>query len=197
MHPAKRVGIVLAFVGMVLFGVYHWFYVAPVAAVFVEGAVWAVAAGAALGWAYERTMLDHGRTGLAWGLGFGALLAATLVPYEVVGWIWGPFPTVDSPGDVLAVLPLAFVGVPFAAGIAWLLGRSLRRFEWSFVVLVLAIHFMIGGSVANFGGRGTTLVLFLGFVAMEILAGVVVAWWCGREQARPDERTEGAPARTD
>lgn len=177
-------GMALASIGMVAFGVYHWFFVAPVVAVFFEGIVWAIAGGAAMGWAYQRTMLDHGRTSIAWGFGFGVLLAATLVPYEIVGLIWGPFPEITTPSleQILPVVPIALVGIPFAIVIGWLLeGR--RKVAWSFVVAVLSIHFMIGGSVANFGGRGQTFLLFVGFVAMEILGGAALAYVASGEEA--------------
>lgn len=175
MHPTKGIGIGLAFVGMVAFGVYHWFFVAPVAAVFIEGVLWALGAGAALGWAYERTMLDHGRTGPWWGMVFGLALAATLVPYEIAGILWGPFPT-ETPGEILTVVPFAFLGVPFALLFGWLL-ENRQKVSWPFLVLVLSIHFMIGGSVTTFGGRGTTFVLFMGFVVAEITAGLILGWW--------------------
>lgn len=182
-------GIALSSGAMVAFGVYHWFFVAPVLAVFVEGVLWAVGAGAAIGWAYERTMLDHGRHGPWWGLAFGALFASTLVPSEIVGLLWGPFPEVTRPGDVLPLLPLAFLGVPLAILIGWLL-EARRRVAWSFVVAVAVTHFMIGGSIANFDGRGATALLFFGFVLIELVAGVAISLMCGR----PDEAGESGPS---
>lgn len=188
MRPVPA-GIALATIAMVLFGVYHWFFVAPVAAVFIEGLVWAVGGGAALGWAYQRQFLDHGRSGPLWGLAFGTLFASTLVPYEAVGLLWGPFPDIGDAGDFFTALPLAFLGVPLALLIAWLLERR-RRVGWSFVVAVLVIHFMIGGSIANFGGRGTTALLFWGFVALELLGGVWLGWLASparrEDPPRPD-----------
>lgn len=170
-----RAGIAITSTGMVLFGIYHWFFVAPVVAVFLEGIVWAVGGGALLGWAYQRSMLDHGRSGPWWGLAFGALFASTLVPSEIVGLVWGPFPSVESPGDILPVLPLAFLGVPLALLIAWFL-RPGRRFCWPFVAAVAVLHFMLGGSIANFGGRGSTFLMFVGFVVLELVGGVVLGW---------------------
>lgn len=167
------VAIAVAFAGMVLFGVYHWFFVAPVVAVFIEGLVWAVGAGAAIGWAYQRGFLDRGRVGPLWGLAFGGLFASTLVPSQIVGLLWGPFPEVATPGEILPVLPLAFLGVPLAVAIAWFLADR-RGIAWSFVLAVAVTHFMIGGSIANFGGRGSTAFMFVGFAVLEILGGLLL-----------------------
>ncbi len=185
-----RVAIGLTMTGMVLFGVYHWFFVAPVAAVFVEGVLWATAAGFAMAWAFQRTMLDRGRRGLAAGLLFGALFAATLVPYELAGLIVGPL-RVEEPGQILTALPFAFLGVPFAVLIGW---RLEGRWSWSFLVMVLSVHFMIGGSLTNFGGRGTSFVLFAGFFVLEIVAGAVLGWASGRGAPARDGAAASAPA---
>lgn len=189
-------GIALASLGMVLFGVYHWFFVAPVAAVFVEGIVWAVGGGAAIGWAYQRGFLDRGRSGPLWGLAFGALFASTLVPYEVVGWLWGPF-GISEPGEILVGLPLGLIGMPLAVLVAWFLGGR-RRIVWPFVVAVLVIHFMIGGSIANFGGRGATALMFSGFAALEVLGGLWLGWVSEPARRHPGPRPriaveQGAP----
>ncbi len=174
-----RTCLALTFTGVAAFGTYHWFFVAPVVAVFLEGALWAVGAGFAMAWAYQRTMLDRGRRGVAWGLAFGALFAATLVPNEIAGLWIGPL-GVEEPGDILTALPFAFLAVPLAVVIGWVLEG---RMSWSFLVMVMSVHFMIGGSLTNFGGRGASFVLFCMFVAMEILAGAILGY-----AARADPR---------
>lgn len=179
-----RVGMLLGAGGVALFGIYHWFFVAPVAAVFVEGLVWAAGGGALVGWAYQRGFLDQGRQGPLWGLAFGAMFASTLVPSEAVGLVWGPFDVTD-PGDIPKALPLALLGVPLAIAIAWFL-RPGRGLCWPFVAAVAVVHFMVGGSIANFGGRGGTALMFGGFVVFEVLAGWVMGVASG------PSRTDGA-----
>lgn len=163
----------IAAVGMLGFGVYHWYFIAPVTAVFLEGALWIVAIGALVGWAYRRSFLDRGRSGARAGLLYGALFASTLVPFELVGLVWGPFPSVESPGDILPLLPIAFLGVPLAIVIAWFLADR-KGVAWSFVLAVAVGHFIVGGSIANFGGTGVSFLIFIGFVLLELLGGLIL-----------------------
>ena len=161
----------VAAVGLVAFFVYHWFFVAPVWAVFLEGLVWIAINGAAIGWAYQRVLLDQERTGTAWGFAYGGLMAATLVPALIVGLAHGPFPNGPTLDLILPVLPLAFMGVPASIVVAWWLG-GWGKVQWPFVVACLPAGIMIGGSIATFGG---TLDLFALFVALEVGGGGVLA----------------------
>lgn len=179
---------IIATVGMLGFFVYHWFVIAPVWSVFIEGWIWVALNGAAIGWAYQRTMLEADRTGLRHGALFGGGMALTLVPGFVVGLIHGPFPEVASPGDVLPLLPLALLGLPVSIVIAWWMG-DWQQVRWPFVVACLPADIMIGGSLATFGGLP---VLFLLFAALDVVGGLALAWLVALGGRHPDGTTTSA-----
>lgn len=65
--------------------------------------------------------------------------------------------------------------MPIAVAASWALRRG-ASIGWPVVVAALVLNFMIAGSVAQFGGRSETFLLFAGFFAFEILAGLAL-WW--------------------
>lgn len=166
-------GFLLGIGGMMIFGVYHWFYVAPVVAPFIEGILAGGGVGALVGLAYHHALVKPGRETARRRFLFGLAFVAGLVPYELIGLIWGPFAEIQRPADVLPMLPLTLAGVPVVAAGAWLLTRD-RRATWLMALTGYLLHFFIGGSAAHFGGRGQTLVLVLMMGAYEMVAAMAL-----------------------
>lgn len=159
--------------GMVAFGVFHTFWIADVPAVFLEGLLHVAAFGAALAWAV-RSVDGRGavRSDEVGGLALGAILWVTLVPYEVAGLLWGPFPTVRRFSEALPVVWLSLLGVPVGALVGWALTRGVRA-ALAGAVAALALDFFLGGSMAFFGGRGPVLGLFLVLLPVCLAAGLL------------------------
>lgn len=107
------------------------------------------------------------------GARLGLLLWLTLVPYELVGLLWGPWEQPASFRAALPILWLAFLGVPVGAGWGWwLTGRAAGAAAWA--VAALTVDFTLGGGIAFEGGWGRFLGLFLWLLPTHVLAGVVL-----------------------
>lgn len=173
---------------LVAFFVWHWYNIAPVWTVLVEGTVGIAiaAAGVALAWREARAA---GRFAGRWGgLAFGGVFAAGILLSEAIGLAHGPWPTPTSVAEALPIL--AFVLIPVAGVVAagrWLSGNWRGTGGFSASALVLLLY--LGGSVLQRGGVGLGLGLFLILFPGYLLAGVIV----GVLQPRL-ERTEPAPA---
>ena len=97
----------------------------------------------------------------------------TLVPYELVGALWGPWVEPETLGEVLALLWIAFLGVPVGATIGWAIARE----PWTtaaWAVATLTLDFSLGGGIAFNGGRGTMLGLFFWLLPTHLCAGVAL-----------------------
>jgi len=167
-------GAAAALVGIVAFGIFHTVWIRNVPAVFLEGLLYGIPACFGIAWAF-RSARRAGRFGggVRSGLLFGVCTGLTLLPYEVVGVLWGPWQLPASPGEILAVLWIAFLGVPVGAAIGWVLGRRARAaIAWG--VAALSVDFSLGGAIAFFGGRGRFLGLFLWLVGAHLLAGAAL-----------------------
>jgi hypothetical protein len=159
--------------GMIAFGVFHTLWIANVPAVFLEGLLHVSAFGAALAWAVRSVDARRAvRSDEVGGLALGAVLWVTLVPYEVAGLVWGPFPMVTSFHEALPVIWLSLFGAPVGALAGWLTARSLHA-VLACSVAALALDFFLGGSMAFFGGRGPVLGLFLVLLPVCLAAGLV------------------------
>jgi len=175
-------GMAAALVGMISFGVFHTIWILDVPAVFVEGLIFVVPAGLTLGWAIRLARLAGVLRGtLRAGVSVGFFLWLSLVPYEVVGVLWGPWPDVGSVREGLSLLWLAFLGFPVGALLGWFLTTS-RYGAAAWGLAALAIHFMLGGTIAFFGGRNTMLGLFAWLLPTHLAAGVVLV---GVHRLRP------------
>lgn len=172
-RPFVLAGFLLGIVGMVGFGVYHWFYVAPVASVFIEGILFGGGAGALVGRAYHRAIVLPGRRGWRADFAFGAVMVGALIPYEIVGLVWGPFAEITRPSQILPMLPVTLLGIPVLAVGGYALTRS-KKATTAIVLAGFVLHFFIGGSAAHFGGRGQTLVLVLGMGAFELACSLLI-----------------------
>ncbi len=165
-------GTVAGLLGMLTFGVFHTFWIANVPSVFLEGLVHVLAFAAALAWAVRRVHARRPvRSDELGGLALGAILWATLVPYEIAGLLLGPFPPVASFRAALPVIWISLFGVPVGAFAGWALARDLRA-VLACAVAALALDFFLGGSMAFFGGRGPVLGLFLVLLPVCLAAGL-------------------------
>lgn len=175
LRPSLVAGIAAGLVAIVSFWVFHTRYIADVPVVLLEGIVWALVAGSAAGWAYHH-VAAHG--GLAFdtrgGLLFGAALWLLLVPYELVGLVFGPFTHLTRPAELASVAPAGLLGVPFGALLGWAWTRRARP-TVAMAVAILLTHFMFGGSMVYFGGRGVILVLFFWMLPTFLASGLVFA----------------------
>lgn len=165
-------GAAAALIGLLSFWIFHTLWIANIPAVLSEGAAYAAAATLALAWAV-RAARACGRFRGSWrdGLLLGLLLWSTLIPYELVGCLWGHWPDPETFGQVARLLWLAFVGVPVGAAIGWSLGR---RAWLAGGVATLAVHFSLRGGIAFNGGRGVVLGLFFWMLPTHLLAGVAL-----------------------
>ncbi|HSM62204.1 MAG TPA: hypothetical protein VK849_15455 [Longimicrobiales bacterium] len=165
-------GVAAGLVGLVTFGVFHTIWILNVPFVFLEGLLHVAVFGAALAWAVRsvraaRPFADPWRSGLA----LGAALWATVVPYEIAGVAWGPWPAVSGFADALPFLWLTFLGAPVGAAIGWWrAGRALPALACA--VAAVALNVFLGGSIAFFGGRGVVLILFVLLLPACLLAGI-------------------------
>ena len=161
-------------IGMVSFGVFHSLWILHVPAVFVEGIPYALAAAPAVAWAIRRTRkAGRFRGGIRDGIVLGFLFWLTLVPYELVGRLWGPWPDLNTWEEILGLLRIAFLGVPVGAAIGW----ALTRDRWSAVawgVAAFTLDFSLGGGIAYMSDRGTMLGLFLWLLPTHVLAGIAL-----------------------
>jgi len=167
-------GTAAALVGLVSFGIFHTLRIASVPAVFVEGLLYVIPAALALAWAIRTTRrAGRCRGGAIDGLLVGGLLWLTVVPYEVVGAVWGPWPELTSFSQALPLLWIAFLGMPVGAALGWAITRQIRpAIAWA--IAALAVDFSIAGGLAFFGGRGRFFELFLWLLPTHLAAGTVL-----------------------
>lgn len=168
-------GAAAATLGMVSFGVFHTIWIRNIPGVFIEGILYVIPAAFALAWAIRATKrAGRFREGRPWtGIGLGFLVWLTVVPYEIVGAIWGPWEEPASFGDALPVLWIAFLGVPVGAAIGWTITRRLRpALAWA--VAALTVNFSLGGAIAFFGGQGRFFGLFLWLLPTHLAAGALL-----------------------
>lgn len=84
-------GATAALIGVVSFWVFHTLWILNIPMVLLEGLFHAIPATFAVAWAIRKTRrAGRFRGGFRDGLVLGFLFWLTLVPYEVVGAVWGP-----------------------------------------------------------------------------------------------------------
>lgn len=174
MGPSVKAGAASGLVGTISFWAFHTVWIADVPVVLVEGAAWGMGGGAAVGWAFHHL---HVRAGFPADWRGGLLMAVTmwllLAPYEVLGLVFGPFTHLTRPTELAAIAPVGFVGVPVAALLGWALTHD-RRATVALAVASGVMHFMMGGSLVYFGGRGPLLVLFAMMLPTYAVGGIVL-----------------------
>ena len=99
------------------------------------------------------------------------LIWLTLVPYEVVGILWGPWPEPEGAAEILRALPLAFLGAPVGGAIGWGISRAALP-TLACAVAALTLDLFMGGSIVIAGGRGLDMGLFFWLLPTSLLAGV-------------------------
>ena len=167
-------GAVAALTGVISFGIFHTLWISDVPAVFVEGMYYVAPAALAIGWAIRRTrQAGRFRGGLLDGLLIGLLFWLTLIPYEIVGALWGPFSEPATLADTLGQLWIGVLGVPVGAAIGWALTRD-RWATVAWALAALAVDLSLGGGLAFNGGRGAMLGLFFWMLPTHLLAGLVL-----------------------
>lgn len=158
---------------LLAFFVWHWFVIAPVWNVLLEGAVGVALAALAVAWAW-RLSRRAGRFGPPWGgLAFGAVFAAGLVLAELVGLARGARPDPTTAAGIAAALPPVLVPVAAVALAGWRLGGGWRgAAAYALASLVLLVY--LGGSVVQRGGVGLGLGLFAVLLPSYLAAGALV-----------------------
>lgn len=92
---------------LVVFFVWHWFTIAPVWTVLVEGAIGVALASLAIGWAWTRSRRSGRFAGPWGGLAFGAVFAGAILLGEAFGLLFGPWPEPTSVAEALPIPPWA------------------------------------------------------------------------------------------
>ena len=158
---------------LLAFFVWHWFVIAPVWTVLLEGAVGVALTAFAVGWAW-RLSRRAGRFGSrGGGVAFGAVFASGLLLAEVLGLARGPRPDPTAFRDVLAALPFPLLPVVLVAVLgARLAGGWRGAAAYALAGLVLLLY--LGGSIVQRGGVGLGLKLFLLLLPSYLAAGVIV-----------------------
>lgn len=171
--PSVLAGAIAAQLGAVGFWLFHDAYIAKVPAVLVEGILWAGAAGSAVGWAFHHLHL-RGRfsAGAGGGLLLGVTLWLLLVPFEIIGLLVGPLTHLTRPAELAMLVPVGLLAAPLGGLVGWALTRD-RRAAGALATAATLSHFMMGGSLVYFGGRGPLLVLFLLALPTHLAAGLV------------------------
>ena len=154
---------------LLAFFVWHWFNIAPVWTVLVEGAVGIAVAAAGITWAWRLSPFRGARGGLA----FGSIFAGGLVLGELLGLAHGPWPDPTSVADALPILAFVFVPVVLVTLAGWrIVGSARGALAYAASSLVLLVY--LGGSVVQRGGVGLGLGLFLILFPGYLLAGVAL-----------------------
>ena len=174
-RPSVVAGALAGLLPAVSFWIFHTLWIADVPAVLAEGTLWGLCAGAAVGWAFHHL---HLRGGFAADARGGLLLALTLwillVPFEILGLAFGPLTHLTRPVELLAIAPIGLVAAPLGALVGWAFTHD-RRAAAALALASTLMHFMIGGSLVYFGGRGAILILFVAMLPTYLVAGLVVA----------------------
>lgn len=154
---------------LLAFFVWHWYNIAPVWMVLVEGAVGIAVAAAGIAWAWRLSPFR----GLRGGLAFGAIFAAGVLLGELIGLAHGPWPDPTSVSHALPILAFVMIPVALVALAGWRIAGhwrgALAYFAASLVPLVY-----LGGSVVQRGGAGLGLGLFVILLPGYLLAGTIV-----------------------
>ena len=114
----------------------------------------------------------------------GLLIWLPVVPYEVVGVLWGPLPDAEGVVETLMVLPAAFLAAPVGAAMGWGLTKATLP-TVACATAALALNFVLGSAIAFDGGRGINLGLFLWLLRTS---------GAGAEQAHVPGQRNGNPA---
>lgn len=154
---------------LLVFFVWHWFYIAPVWSVLVEGLAFVAVAALGIGWAWAESR-RAGRFEPPWGgLAFGGVFAAGLAVGEAVGWATGREPVLAAAADLAVQLPLALIPGALVTIAGWrLVGNARGAAAYGLASLVLLLY--VGGGVGVGRGLGLFLVLFPSY----LVAGAVV-----------------------
>ncbi len=174
-HPFRydlAAGVAATLLGLVSFWVFHTIWILNIPAVFFEGLIFASVAAVALAWAVRSTRRRRPFDDtVAVGSALGILIWLTLVPYEVVGAVWGPLPDARGLVETLIVLPVIFLAAPVGAAFGWGLTKAARP-TVACATAAFALNFTVGSAIAFAGGRGINLGLFLWLLPTSVLAGV-------------------------
>lgn len=175
---------------LLVFFVWHWFTIAPVWAVLLEGALGVALAALATAWAW-RLSRGAGRFGGRWGgLTFGAVFAGGILLGELIGLARGPRPDPTTAAAIARALPPVLVplGAVILAG-ARLVGGWKGGLAYGLAGLVPLVY--LGGSIVQRGGVGLGLGLFLILFPGLLASGALLSWL----EARSLARAVPAPAR--
>lgn len=160
---------------LLAFFVWHWFNIAPVWTVLVEGTAGVAVASAAIAWAWTLSR-RAGRFAPPWGgSAFGGLFAGGVLLGAAIGRAFGPWPDPTGVRDALPVL--AFVLIPGALIVlaGWrLVGSWKGALAYGLASLVLLVY--LGGSVVQRGAMELGLGLFRILVPGYLLAGALIGW---------------------
>ncbi len=174
-HPFRfdlAAGVAATLLGLVSFWFFHTIWILNIPAVFFEGRIFASVAAVVLAWAVRSTRRRRPFDDtVAVGSALGILIWLPLVPYEVVGALWGPLPDAQGLVETLKVLPVAFLAAPVGAAFGWGLTKAARP-TVACATAAFALNFTVGSAIAFDGGRGNNLGLFFWLFPASVLAGV-------------------------
>ncbi len=174
-HPFRfelAAGVAAAMLGLVSFWLFHTIWILNIPAVFFEGLIFASVAAVALAWAVRSTRRHRPfDDSVAVGSVLGLLIWLPVVPYEVVGVLWGPLPDAEGAVETLMVLAAAFLAAPVGAALGWGLTKAALP-TVACATAALALNFVLGSAIAFDGGRGINLGLVLWLLPTNVLAGV-------------------------
>lgn len=158
---------------LVAFFVWHWFTIAPVWRVLVEGAVGVPLAALAVAWAWQVSRRAGRFAGKWGGVAFGGVFAGGLLVGELVGLLQGPRPDPVMFAQILRELPAALVPVAVVALAGWrLTRRGSGAAAYALSSLVLLVY--LGGVVVQRGGAGLGASLLALLAPSYLAAGVVI-----------------------
>lgn len=160
---------------LLAFFVWHWYNIAPVWNVLVEGAVGVALASLAVGWAW---MLSRraGRFAGAWGGAvFGGVFAAGVLLGELLGLAAGPRPDPGSVAEAIPILRWVLIPVALVTVAGWRIARGWRG-ALAYGIASLPLLVYLGGSVVQRGGTGLGLGLFSILFPGYLVAGALLGW---------------------
>ena len=179
-----------AVIGVCSFWVFHTIWILDVPPVLTEGLLFhSLPAAAALAWAVTATRkCGRFRGGLRDGAVLGLLLWLTLVPYVIVGAVWGPWVMEPETFEqLIRQIWLPLPGAPLGAAIGWALTRrAMPTAAWG--VAALTVDFFLGGGIAFNGIGGAMLGLFFWLLPTWVVAGLAMFWIASILRARPTSR---------
>ena len=135
-------GLVVALVGLAAFGLAHAFIIIPIWTRLLGGVPFAIGAGIALAWAFDRLAEHRGSQSIAAGVQFGAVMFLTLIPATALqaAMRWYGLRTLEW-SEVVTAVTLALLS---GAAAGWLLIRR-RDAAVAFAVAALALTFASAG----------------------------------------------------